>query len=179
MDETTLRLLPPLRSAWAPEGKQARVPISGRNAQGSLYCALNLRTGRRASMTSHKQRQGAFQAFLRRLRMGRGAQGALFLLLDQHSSHTAKASLALAERLRITLLFLPVQCPSLNPVDHLWRELKKDMAANHQFATIEAALRHAQAWVHRLLPTEALRKAGLLSPTFWLGKVRKNFCHPT
>src|SRR3954467_14890307 len=46
-DETTLRFLPPLRAAWAPRGQQAHVPISGHNAQRTLFGALNVRNGRR------------------------------------------------------------------------------------------------------------------------------------
>ena len=71
-DETALRLWPPLRAAWARVGQQARVPVSGRNDQRSLYCALNLRTGRRITLGQAHQRQGDFQAFLRRRRHGRG-----------------------------------------------------------------------------------------------------------
>lgn len=179
MDETTLRLLPPLRAAWALEGEQAEVLISGRNAQGTLFCALNLRTGRRISFKRPRQRQGDFQAFLRRLRRGRGAHGPLYLLLDLHSSHTAKASVRLAQELGITLLWLPKQCPKLNPLEHLWRELKAQIAANRQFADIEEALRYAEAWLQRLSPRKAFRKAGLLSPGFWLHEVRKKFWWPT
>ncbi len=64
-------------------------------------------------------------------------------------------------------------------MDHLWRELKRDMPANHRFAAIPDALRHAQDSAHRLSPSETLRKAALISPTLCLTKVRRNFCHPT
>lgn len=179
MDETALRLLPPLRAAWAQKGKQAKVPISGRNAQGTLYCTLNLQTGRRITRISSHQRQNDFHAFLRQLRSGRGGKGPLVLLLDQHASHTARASVELARELNITLLWLPTQCPSLNPVEHLWRGLKTDIAANRQFPTIAEQLHHAEAWIQRLSPLQALRKAGLLAPKFWLHSVCKNLCQPT
>lgn len=179
MDETALRLLPPLRAAWALQGEQTQMPISGRNAQGSLYCALNLQSGRRITMGRSHQRQSDFQAFLRQLRSGRGSYGALFLLLDHHSSHTAKASLQLARELDITLLWLPTQCPSLNPVEHLWRGLKAEIAANRQFTDVAEELRHAQAWVQHLSPMQALRKAGLLSPRFWLHSFCKKMRYPT
>jgi hypothetical protein len=61
--------------AWARVGQQARVLVSGRNAQRSLYCAVHLRSGRRITLGRVRQRQGDFQAFLRRLRHGRGAHG--------------------------------------------------------------------------------------------------------
>ena len=172
-DETALRLWPPLRAAWARVGEQAEVAVSGRNAQRSLYCALNLRSGRRITLGRARQRQGDFQAFLRRLRHGRGAQGPLYLVLDHHSSHRAAASLRLARQLGIELVWLPKQCPNLNPVEHLWRELKGRLAANRQFETIEEELREAEAWTQHLTLQETFRKAGLCSPTFWLHKLHK------
>jgi len=95
----------------------------------------------------------------------------LYLLVDHDSSHTALASQRLARKLGITLLWLPKQCPHLNPVEHLWRALKADVAANRQFATIDERLRYAQAWIQHLSPQQALRKSGLLSPTFSLHRL--------
>jgi transposase len=152
-------------------GQQAAVAISGRNAQATLYCAINLRSGRCVTLGRAHHRQGDFQAFLRRLRHGRGARGPLYLLVDHDSSHTAVASQQLARALSIDLLWLPKQCPHLNPVENLWRALKADVAANRQFATIDELLRYAEAWIQRLSPQQALRKSGLLSPTFWLHRL--------
>ena len=53
-DETTLRLLPPLRAAWALRGQQATVPISGRNDQRVLFGALNVATGHRVILRRAK-----------------------------------------------------------------------------------------------------------------------------
>jgi hypothetical protein len=58
-----------------------------------------------------------------------------------------------------------------NPVEHLWRALKADVAANRQFATMDELLRYAEAWIQRLSPQQALRKSGLLSPNFWLHRL--------
>jgi len=66
------------------------------------------------------------------------------------------------------LLWLPTQCPELNPVDHLWRELKRLVAANRQFRTIDEEARYAMRWFLGLTERQALRKAGILAPGFWL-----------
>ena len=83
MDETTLRHLPPLRAAWALRGKQAEVPISGKNARRTLFGTIDLRTGRRVAMVKLRQRLIDYHGFLRRLRHGVGACGALWLLLSR------------------------------------------------------------------------------------------------
>lgn len=173
VDETTLRFLPPLRAAWALCGEQAEVRISGENASCSLFGALDLHTGRRVLMVTPRQRLADFACFLHRLRSGAGAKGALWLLLDSHSTHRSLTTLRLAEQLDIRFFWLPKQSPKLNPVDHLWRGLKGELAANRQFADVDELARYAQAWVYRLTPTQTLRKAGLLSENCWLRKLRK------
>ena len=179
-DETTLRLLPPLRAAWAPRGQQAAVSISGENAQRVLFGALNIATGHRVLLRRPRPCAADFQAFLRCLREEHYRAGQpIWLLLDKATCHTAAASLALAARLNITLLWLPRQCSELNAMDHLWRHLKRDLAANRQRPDIDALAAQAEAWVLNLSTQQTLRKAGLLSKDCWLKTVRTNFCPPT
>lgn len=169
-DETLWRLFPPLRSAWTLRGRTTVVPITGRNAKRSLFGAINLHSGHRLLLPRRTQRQEDFQAFLRHLRRAY-PRVPIYLLLDINPSHTAGRSLILAEQLGIELLWLPKQCPELNPMDHLWKELKKDMAANYQYKSIDDGVRHAVAWVGSLTKRQALRKAGLLSAHSWLRRI--------
>lgn len=84
------------------------------------------------------------------------------------SSHTAKSSQALADRLGLELLWPPKRSPRLNPMDHLWRHGKQVMLANHQYETLDAQVERFIAYLTSLSATEALRKAGILSEKFWL-----------
>lgn len=167
IDATILRLFPPLRCAWAFWGEQAEVRISGRNAKRVLFGAINPRTGHRLIIRRPSMRQEDFQALLRHLRNHYPGR-ALWLLLDRAPCHEALKSQALAGRLGIGLLWLPTQCPELNPVDHLWRELKRLIAANRQFRTIDVEACYAERWFLGLTPRQALRKAGILADDFWL-----------
>ena len=88
--------------------------------------------------------------------------------MDQHGSHDSAATRRLAARLRIELLPLPKQCPELNPMDHLWRGAKKDVSANRQYEDIDQQADEAERWVLTLTPSQAKRKAGMLSKNFWL-----------
>jgi transposase len=180
VDETTLRFLPPLRAAWALRGHQAQVLISGRNDQRVLFGALNVANGRRLLLRRGRACAADFQAFLRHLRQRHYRAGQpLWLLLDKASCHVAAGSLALAAELGMTLLWLPRQCSELNAMDHLWRHLKGDLAANRQRPTMDALAQQAEAWVLALSPQQTLRKAGLLSKNCWLKHVRTNFCPRT
>jgi transposase len=178
MDETILRLFPPLRACWALRGQQAIVPITGRNAKRVLFGALNPHTGHRILLRRHRMRQQDFQEFLRLLRRRyRGRQ--IWLLLDEAPCHTAATSQALAAQLDIVLIWLPTRCSELNAIDHLWKELKGRMAANRQFPTIEKGTESAEQWVCGLSHRQALRKAGVLSKSYWLKNFSKNFWPPT
>jgi transposase len=166
-DATILRWFPPLRYVWAFRGEQAKVKITGRNAKRVLFGTINPRTGHRVVLRRPRQRQEDFQAFLRYLRR-RYRGRPIWLLLDKASCHQAAASQRLAARLGVILLWLPKQCPELNSQDHLWKELKRLIAANRQFRTIDEEADYAERWLLGLTSTEALRKAGVLSDDFWL-----------
>jgi hypothetical protein len=167
IDATILRLFPPLRCAWAFRGQQADVRITGRNAKRVLFGAINPRTGHRLVVRRPGMRQEDFQAFLRHLRTRYGGRR-LWLILDRAPCHEAHKSQTLAGRLNIGLLWLPTQCPELNPVDHLWRELKRLIAANRQFRAIDAEAGFAENWFLGMTTRTALRKAGILAEGFWL-----------
>lgn len=167
-DWTILRLFPPLRSGWAREGQQAEVRISGRNAKRVLFGAINLRTGHRVVLT-RKQAGGAdAQAILTELRSRYRGWGRIWLLIDRAPGNVDHRTKALAEGLDIELVWLPKQAPRLNPMDQLWRELKRLIAANRQADSIDDLACKAERWVLGLSNEEALRKAGVLSKNFWL-----------
>jgi transposase len=166
-DETILRWFPPLRHAWAFRGQQAVVPITGRNAKRVLFGVINPRTGHRLVFRCFHQRQGDFQAFLRYLRQHYPGRP-IWLLLDKAPCHDAVRSRQLAARLGIEVVWLPKQCSELNAVDHLWKELKRLIAANRQYRTIDEEADHAERWFLGLTAREALRKGSVLSDRFWL-----------
>jgi hypothetical protein len=177
-DETIVRLFPPLRSAWAPEGSQSHVVVSGSNARRVIFAAINIRTGHRIVMRARHSRQGDFQEFLYELRR-RYRDRPIAMLLDQASCHDATASRALAAELTIRLLWLPVRTPELNSVDHLWREAKGKIAANRQYPTIDDAAHHIEEWIQGLTPTQVLTKSGLLAKNCWLARFSQDLPAPT
>jgi transposase len=167
VDETILRLFPPLRAKWAYRGEQPVVRVTGGNAKRVLFGAINPRTGHRVVMRGASMRQGEFQAFLRLLRRRYGGRP-LWLVLDEAGCHTAARTRALAAALGVGLIWLPRQCPELNAMDHLWRPAKQNISANRQYRTVDEQADYAQRYVLGLTPRQALRKAGVLSARFWM-----------
>ena len=179
IDWTLLRLFPPLRATWALKGTQAAVPISGANAKRVLFGAINLRTAHRVVLIRRQAGQADAQAFLSELRRRYRRAGRLWLLADRASAHTAHRTQALATTLRIHFLWLPKQVPELSPMDQLWRELKRLIAANRQAESIDALAVDAAGWVLALTTRQARRKAGMVSKRFWLRNLLQHFWLPT
>ena len=177
-DWTLLRLFPPLRALWAPVGAQAAVPITGANARRVLFGAINLATARRTVPVRRAAGQADAQIFFHDLRRRYRRAGTLWLFLDRASAHTAPRTRRLAAALRIALLWLPKQHPALNPMDQLWRELKRLIAANRQADSIDALADQSRAWVLGLTPTQARRKSGMAAECFWLRHLLQDFWQP-
>lgn len=112
-------------------------------------------------------RQENFHTLLREVRH-RYKKRSVYMLLDEAPCHIAKKSEALAAQLDVHLIWLPKQCSELNAMDQLWKELKSNISANHQFVNIKEHAETAEEWLLNLNVKEALRKAGVLSKNFWL-----------
>lgn len=166
-DETILRLFAVLRRSWSLRGVPATVGITGRNDKRILFGAINMRTGHCIVLKQNYMRQHCFHAFLHLLRRCYPGKP-IWLLIDAASIHTAPKSLTLAGKLDITLIWLPKQCSELNAMDHLWKEVKADISANHQFSDIDEHADFAQEYVLKLTKKKALIRAGILSKNFWL-----------
>jgi transposase len=174
-----LRLVPPLRAMWAEIGTQAAVCITGQNAKRVLFGAINLRTARRTVHIGRGAGTREVQAFLLVLRKAYRRADTISLLADQASGHTARATLALAEALRIEFVWLPKQRPELNAMDQLWKGLKHEVAANRQAASIDDLAERAIRWVLDLTPAQARRKSAIASKHFWLRHLLHHFWLPT
>jgi hypothetical protein len=64
-------------------------------------------------------------------------------------------------------------------MDQLFKELKRWVAANRQFRTIDAEADDAEYWILSRTTQQVLRKASVLSDAFWLKDFLKNFWLPT
>lgn len=167
IDSRIFNEIPPLRAMWAPVGQQARVPIVAARDTRVLTGVLNIKSGTWVSEISDKYRQANFQQVLRRIRAHwRGWKIVLFL--DRHPAQRANHSRQLADQLGIQLRWLPTACPELNVVDHLWRHVTQDVLANEATPCLDATVQRAEQYMVSLNPKQRLRKAGVLSESFWL-----------
>lgn len=119
------------------------------------------------------------RVFLLELRSHYRSVGTIWLLADRASAHTDHRTQALAQALNIRFIWLPKQTPELSPMDQLWRELKRLVAANRQAKSIDELAAQAANWVLSLPARIARRKAGLCSPCYWLRRLSHHLSQAT
>jgi transposase len=169
LDETIVTETPPLYNAYGHIGEQVRVPITGNRAKRILHGAINVGSGDVALLITEDWTNETHWAFLRLVRSRwRGWNPVLFE--DRASQHKSPSSLALAEGLGVEVRLLPRATPELNAMDHIWRHAKKQAVGNRPTTSIEQSALAACQYVVALSPRERLRKAGILSGSFWLTK---------
>lgn len=158
-DETSFRRLPPLRGMWMRCGQQARVEVPASNGKFALYGVLNPLTGQSFTAAYPKAKSCYTEAFLDRLL--EQVQGKVLVVWDHASWHTSRAvEKVIARYERLEVLLLPKRAPEENPIEDLWRHLKRIVAAN-----LERSLDALQAAISRFFEhrsaSDILRMTGL------------------
>jgi transposase len=161
-DETILKLLPPLRRMWMRKGQQVKVPTPDQNDDVCLYGVLELNSGETFRAYHDNGRSDYTIAYLEQL-LDRYPQRPILLIWDQATYHTSEAVEEwLAEHPRITTMELPKYAPELNPVEHIWRQLKDRVAANLT-RSLESIQDACDRFFQQHCPGEILTMAGLVA----------------
>lgn len=101
--------------------------------------------------------------FLRCIRL-RNPEKDIVLILDNFRSHRANDSMKCAEECGITLIFLPPYSPDLNPIEFIWKSIKrvishsfiKDLEhmvriISKNFLNFASQLSYAKSWIDKFL----------------------------
>jgi DDE superfamily endonuclease len=162
-DETTLREFPPLRSAWAKRGEQARVIITGKNPRRVLHTALHVATGELVSVVCERTRGTEVVTLVEALGALRPA-GKKRLVWDHAPSHKPRIVRDALEAAGITIGWLPFRAPELNPCEDLFRVLKAHIAANRVYDSVTTLAEQAVAYL-TALGADGRRTAAALTST--------------
>jgi hypothetical protein len=167
LDETIITETPPLYCCYGRIGQQVCVPITGNRSKRILHGALNIISGDILLLITEVWDESTHQYFLEMIRAHwRGWH--IILFEDRGTPHTTDDSLELAASLGIQVRLLPVACPKLNALDHLFRFVKKEAVANRPTVSIADSAQAACDYIYALSRHERLTKAGILSGNFWL-----------
>jgi transposase len=125
-----------------PEDKDPVVLHAPTRKSVALFGAVNIRTGQLVCMTTPVFDADTFDAFLRMLlRHGRRSR-LMTVVTDNARYHHAQSSrqflVGIRERLRLD--FLPPYSPDLNPIERVWKLLKRHATHNQYFPELDALL---------------------------------------
>ncbi len=142
-DECEVGLLAIVRAMWQRVKTQVRLPTPGQNAKLGVFGGLNVRTGQWHFTLSARKRSSEFIAFLTRL-LANYTTGIIYVIVDNASIHHSAATRHwLLAHPRVQLVYLPTYTGhQLNPVEKVWWQLKRYIAANRNFKSLDE-LQHA------------------------------------
>lgn len=111
-------------TTWAPRGETPIVPATGRRYALNLVSAISPRGELRFMTFTGRMDARKFIEFLRRLL--HNAPGRVFLIVDRHPAHRARAVREFVGSTNgsLRLFFLPSYSPELNPDELVWNDLK-------------------------------------------------------
>ena len=129
---------------WAKRGTRPRQPADQRYANAYLFGAICPARGTCAALALPHADTEAMQLHLEEIsrHVATGAHAAL--LLDRAGWHTTSH---LNVPANITLIFLPLRAPELNPQENIWQYMRANWLSNRIFENYEAIVDAAcQAW---------------------------------
>ncbi len=163
-DEASFAQWGSLSYTWAPVGQQPLIPTCGKRKAYKVFGLIDYFTGR---LFSHGQTErftaATYCAFLKTVLDA--TDQPLMLIQDGARYHTAAATTAFiaAHADRLSVYQLPSYSPDYNPIEHLWKNMKKRTTHNRYFpefdlvcASVEEGLAYFQAHpaeVKRLMGT--------------------------
>ena len=125
LDEAGVRSDQVLGRTWGLRGQTPEVATSGRRQSVSAISAINARGAFWYEIYPERLNASRFVELLKHFMRGR--KSPVFLVLDGHPAHIAKAVAQYVQSLkgRLELHFLPGYAPELNPDEFVWNHLKR------------------------------------------------------
>ncbi len=137
---------------WAPKGKQPLVKTCGKRKGYKIFGLIDYFSGR-LFWRGQTERFTAERSCAVLATVLVATDRPIILVQDGACYHTAATTRAFiaAQAERLTVYQLPSYSPDYNPIEHLWRNVKRDRTHNRYFATfaelmqeVDAALTHYQ-----------------------------------
>lgn len=168
-DEVDLNLLPGIIGCWTRRGQQRRIPTPGLNQKRYGFGAVNFITGQVVRLIGERKNSDHFCRLVEQVvdqycpgETWRGPK--VVLVVDNYIIHRSNKTNALlacyADRLMVVAL--PTYSPKLNPIELLWKHLRRKVTHNHLFQSVGALIEAVEAFFADLdsRPTEVLSVIG-------------------
>ena len=130
-DEAGLYLQATICYVWSPTGRTPITRADPGRAKTNFYGSLNLQTGQEIAMRSDLMNADVSAQYLEMI-LEANPDVPLILFWDRAPWHRGKAiDHVLAENPRLEIIFFPTASPDLNPQEHVWKAVRKEVSHNH------------------------------------------------
>lgn len=133
-DEARFGRISDTRRCWAPKGVRPKVPCQIVREYVYAYSAASPHDGELFSLILSETNAASMSIFLESV-AEKYNQDHIMMIMDAASWHRAQN---LKVPKNMTLIFLPPYSPQLNPVEHLWDEIREKHFANKVFKSLDA-----------------------------------------
>jgi transposase len=116
---------------WSPTGQTPIIRADPGRAKTNFYGALNLQTGQEIAMRSDLMNAKVSAQYLEML-LEANPDLPVILFWDRAPWHRGSAiDSVLKENPRLEIIFFPTASPDLNPQEHVWKTVRKEVSHNH------------------------------------------------
>ena len=136
-DSTHPMLNPILASGWIRKGREFGVKTNSGRQRININGAVDIRSMDVISRTCKTVNQAAMRDLIRAIRRKNPAEKHIYLVLDNASYNRAKSVQNLAKYLKVKIIYLPPYSPNLNPIERLWKFMKKKIMANQHYENLD------------------------------------------
>ncbi len=155
-------------SCWTKRGSQRRVATPGQNQKRYGFGAVDWMTGQVLYQIGERKNSATFCQLIdeicHRYRAMVEGQRRVVLVLDNYGIHHSRQSRERLEREGswLTVCWLPTYAPQLNPIEMLWKHVRRRVTHNHLYSSTEALVEAVEHFFDQLdhQPAEVLSVIG-------------------
>ena len=136
-DSTHPMLNPVLSSGWIRRGKGFEIKTNSGRQRVNINGAIEMKTLSVVSRSCKRVNGRSMCDLLRAIRLKHPKAREIHLVLDNAPYNKSSPVRDLAKELGIKIMYLPAYSPNLNPIERLWKFMKREVMANRYFPDLE------------------------------------------
>ena len=149
-DSTHPMLNPVLSSGWIRKGRDFDVKTNSGRERVNINGAIEVKTLKVVSRSCRRVNGSSMCDLLRAIRIRHPKAKRIHLILDNAPYNKSNGLKDVARELKIEIMYLPVYSPNLNPIERMWKFMKKKVMANRYFPDIETFQRELMLFLREI-----------------------------